>query len=145
VVSFHRLMSWSRTESAVAWYAASWDQRRGFARAHRVHVAGLPGKGRRDVTDDRVGDALCVFGVDVVGIEGGLPGGLIADGPFVLRSHDTALRGEVRSWQLSARARAAIRKQCCKSQLTCQRALVRGTLLARGVDRFTDLRDIDVV
>jgi hypothetical protein len=45
--------------------------------------------------DDRVGDALGVFGVDVVGVEGGLPGGLIADGPFVLHPHDTALRGEV--------------------------------------------------
>lgn len=79
----------------MAWYAASWGQCRGFARAHRVHVAGLPGQGRRDVMDDRVGDALGVFGVDVVGVEGGLPGGLIADGPFVLHPHDTALRGEV--------------------------------------------------
>lgn len=92
------MMSWSRTESAVAWYAASWGQCRRHARAHRVHVAGLPGKGRRDVTDDSVGDALGVLGVDVVGIESGLPGGLFADGPLVFRSHDTPLRGEVRPW-----------------------------------------------
>lgn len=127
--------SWSRTESAVDWYAASWKRLEGSSHiAYLVNVAGLAGEGGGYMADDVVGDALDVVLEDVLGVEGRLPHAGVADGKLVVG--DAWLRGKV----------GACVRGVGSWLLTSERALVLlGPVAAGRGDRDADAVDVKVV
>lgn len=136
MVSFHRLRSWSLTDSAVAWYAASWVVSAiQPSKTHRVQVLRLPSERGGHMPDDGVGGALHIIFAKLESLECSLPGGLLAKRPLLVLS--AGLSGKVGPY------RSAIGPH--DRGRTSQRALVGGSLLAGCDDRLADPCSVDTV
>ena len=96
-------------------------QGRSLISSQFVQITSLAGERGGDVAHDVVGDALAVVGVDFVGGERGLPGGLVPDGPFL--ADGARLRGEVGACNGLVQSQDFMRKQLWRGSRTPPRLL----------------------